>query len=209
MRYRYIIVLDLFVFGVPNFFVKYDVTALSSNSLNIDINRIARTFITLTASFFVLLFFISKKKISRKYFTSIRFPVIFYTIFIFITIFFGQKIGLGASIFRIFEWIIFFFLVYSLQHMNKRYFNKADLLVLLKVIFFAVLIFLFIGFLLKLIFDYNMIYIISSETGIARLGGYIIHPNTLGLLASLLITINFLNFKLRSSYKIFFIFFFL
>ena len=207
MRYRYIIILALFVFGIPNFFVKYDVTAISSNSLNIDINQITRIVITIAASFYILLIFILKKKISRKYFTSIRFPILFYIIFMFITIFFGQKIGLGVSIFRIFEWIIFFVLVYSLQYLNNRYFYISDLLVLLKVIFFSALIFLFIGLLLKLIFDYNMIYIISSETGLARLGGYIIHPNTLGLLASLLITINFLNFKLKSSYKIFFLFF--
>jgi exopolysaccharide production protein ExoQ len=179
MKFKYLIVLVIFIIGIPNYFIKYDVTALTSYQ-GIDINKIFRVLLYSLLLYFTIILTLNKQLLYKKYLATVKVPFIYYSLYGFLFIF-GNHIGILESYYRVFEWFGLLMLIYYIQLLQDEFFTIYDFIKLIKILVWYSIFLIFIG----LIIRKDMVFIASETFGFFRLGGYVIGPNTLGVIAGL------------------------
>tara|TARA_B100001989_G_C24535221_1_gene463928 strand:- start:510 stop:1676 length:1167 start_codon:yes stop_codon:yes gene_type:complete len=190
------ILLITIIFGIPNFFIVYDQTGLYNYIDGLDFNIVSRLFLFFSAFFYVLIKLIFNPSIDLKIIKSLKIPIIFYLSFLAL-IPFGNKLSIQESLYRIFEWIIFFMILYYYMYNRNKKFLIENYLSILTLLSYLLIIVIFFG----LIFFPDLIY---PE----RLGGSVIGPNTLGVISSILFFHNFIKKRYILSF-LFVVFIFL
>lgn len=171
LNYMQLLLVVLF-FGFPNFFVLYDVRRLDIVSGSFDINVLIRIFVLFLCLTYIVVNNNKIFNINLAKFKPFIYPLSFYLLYLCHAFFFQPDVYWLLCLFRIFEYLTFFIFLYVL-HCNFDIFSNKYI----RVLFEAGVRYLTFVIIFSLIFFFNQFY--SS----GRLGGSVIHPNTIGILA--------------------------
>lgn len=168
--------LVLLALGVPNFFVVYDATNIFETS-GFDINMILRLGVFLLAGLIIIF----THQLSRTGLVICLVPLVFYILQL-PNIFIQQSgADLLKSFYRLIEYLIFFLFIISLFRYDEK-FSKNDFYSFVEISWFYLLVTIVIG---CLFFPEKILGVNELGQTYSRLGGSVIHPNTLGNLSAI------------------------
>lgn len=176
------ILLLLLVSGIPNLFVIYDAANIVGTS-GVDANIVMRVSIYLGVAVYVLLVFVKSPRVNRCVFNACLFPFLFYFGYLLQVLLAQSGRDLLVSSYRLIEYAIFiaFLLVYNKRNGGVRF---STLCIFFEFFSKYLLFLVLIGI---VFFSERFLGVIELDGTYLRLGGTVIHPNTLGSLSAIFI----------------------
>ncbi len=171
--------LVLLTVGIPNF-IKFDPTGLTRDYGLFNMQSIARIILFLVISYSIVIIFPSNQLKIKKHVMPIAPFFFLYCYYLINSILFLESTNLLLSLYRIFEWMVIYFLFYKLYNLDNKdwiFEFKNNLPI---IIFTPIMIVVFISF-----FAPNYALSIHDVTGVVRFGGILYNPNLIGILSSI------------------------